>query len=152
MLHLVPLLVVPVQRFAIALALSQNIFIILKHRCKVRPRCILARSTQAHATSRFFPTRMPSRQVASLVCPFHGSSTWAAMAVVLIERLTSMVCEISGVLADEPAQLLLFAFFRAIFKQQLTHICHSAFERESHDLSRDCIKLASHRSLHTKSL
>ena len=145
MLHLVPLRVVPVQRLAMALTLSQNIFIILKHRCKVRPRYALAHSTQAHATNKFSPTRMLSRKVASLVCPLHSSSTWAEMAVVLIKGSAAVVCEVGGVLADEPPQLFLFAFFRAILKQQLAHICHIVLACESHHLSHHDTKLAMHR-------
>ena len=67
------------------------------------------------------------------------------MAVIPIKGFAAVVSEVGGVLADEPPQLFLFAFFRAIFKQKLAHICHSAFECEGQHLSHDCIKLAMHR-------
>ena len=88
---------------------------------------------------------MLSRQGSSLVRPLHGSSNRAEMAVVSIKGFAAVMCEIRGVLADEPPHFFLFPFLRSILKQQLTHICHSAFECEGQHLSHDCIKLASHR-------
>ena len=43
---------------------------------------------------------MLSRQVSSLVCPFHGSSTWAEMAVVPIKGFAAVVREVRGVLQN----------------------------------------------------
>ena len=49
----------------------------------------------------------------------------AEVSVIPIKGFAAMMCEICGVLADEPAQLLLFAFLGAIFKQQLARSSYS---------------------------